>query len=62
MSEAMYPTHPILIIDVEAICWLLVNAILRQFGLNNIITCQDSRKALDLISQQPFALNITRPY
>jgi hypothetical protein len=37
MSEAMYPTHPILIIDVEAICWLLVNAILRQFGLNNII-------------------------
>lgn len=45
------PQDPILIIDDEESILLSIDTILQLAGMNNVITCSDSRKAMALVEQ-----------
>lgn len=47
-----YPSLPVLIVDDEAQALNSYDTALRYGGLDNIITCQDSRMVLDLLERQ----------
>lgn len=49
---ALYPARPILIVDDDEISLRLTDMALRKAGLNNILSCLDSRRALALVEQQ----------
>jgi len=49
MKESSLPEYPVLIIDDEDSILLSMDTTLRMAGFENIITCQDSRQAMDLI-------------
>lgn len=59
MTETQIPIAPILLVDDEA-SWLLSLSISleRHRGLNNIVSCQDSRKVLGLLAEQSVSLVI----
>lgn len=62
---ALYPARPVLVVDDDEVSLRLANAILRMAGLNNILTCQDSRRVLDLMARQPMEivfLDLMMPY
>lgn len=48
-----YPKDPILIIDDEESILLSIDTILQLAGLNNVITCSDSRQAFEVIERRP---------
>jgi DNA-binding NtrC family response regulator len=50
MSISLNPPRPILIVDDEASILLAVDTTLQIAGLNNTITCQDSRQVMDLMA------------
>ena len=52
MSETLHPANPILVVDDEEAILLAIDTALRMAGMNNIITCNDSRKIMDLIAGQ----------
>ncbi len=54
MNNNLNPPDPILIVDDEEGILLAIETTLQMAGLNNTITCQDSRKVLDIISTQQF--------
>ena len=57
MSVKTYPSFAVLLVDDEP-AWLRSLPIIleRSAGITNVVTCQDSRKALDLIEQHNVGL------
>lgn len=54
MSSAKYPYFPILLVDDEAQALQSFGVSLRSAGINNIISCQDSREVIPMLSKQKF--------
>jgi len=52
MNNQLKPRHPILVVDDETSILMAIDTSLRMAGFNNIITCQDSRKVMDIFSSQ----------
>ena len=52
MQRKSQPIRPILVVDDEAGVLASLKVTLRQGGLNNVITCQDGRQVLHLLSTQ----------
>ena len=52
MNRRPYPADPILVIDDEESILLSVDTILQLAGMNNILTCSDSRQAMAIIKQR----------
>ena len=52
MEDKHYPERPILSVDDEAGVLMSIKVTLRQAGLNNVNTCQDSRQVLALLSDR----------
>ncbi len=53
MNKKPYPADPILVIDDEESILLSIDTILQLAGMNNILTCADSRQAMAIIKQRP---------
>lgn len=53
MNTSRQPHHPILVIDDEEAILLSVDTILQFAGMNNVITCSDSRQALAIMKKCP---------
>ncbi len=51
MKESLYPEYPILIIDDEAQFLYSCELTLKLAMINNVITCNDSRRAISLIKK-----------
>lgn len=65
MKKTLRPPHPILVIDDEAAILLAIDTTLRMAGFNNIVTCNDSRQAVELISTrhaQVILLDLIMPH
>ncbi len=54
--ETLHPRRPIMIVDDEEPILLAIDTTLRMAGMNNTITCGDSRRVLELISGQRIEL------
>ena len=52
MSISLHPPNPIMIVDDEASILLAIDTTLQIAGINNTITCQDSRQVMDLMADQ----------
>ena len=52
MSEGSNPTFPIMVVDDEETILFSIDTSLRMAGLDNIITCGDSREVMPLLSKQ----------
>jgi len=52
----IFPNLPILIVDDEIYALKSLAAALKYNGLNNTITCQDSRKVMNIIQRQPIGI------
>ena len=64
MSTAR-PSQPILIVDDEAAIILAIDTALQMAGFNNTLTCQDSRRVMDLLAEHPvevLLLDLTMPH
>ena len=64
MSTAKHPLYPILVVDDEDAILLAVDTTLRMAGLDNVVTCNDSRFVMDLLSRGPVEvvlLDLTMP-
>ena len=53
MSISSHPPNPIMIVDDEASILLAIDTTLQIAGINNTITCEDSRQVMDLMASQP---------
>lgn len=53
MNTRPIPPHPILIVDDEAAILLSVDTALQMAGLNNVMTCHDSRQVMNLLASRP---------
>ncbi len=53
MSRRPFPSDPILVIDDEESILLSVDTTLQLAGMNNVLTCADSRQAIAIINQRP---------
>jgi len=51
MNNTPYPTKPILVIDDEESILFSVDTILQLAGMNNVLTCSDSKQAMALVGQ-----------
>jgi DNA-binding NtrC family response regulator len=51
MSDNLNPANPILIVDDEYGILLAMDTTLKMAGLNNTITCQDSRNVADILAE-----------
>jgi DNA-binding NtrC family response regulator len=59
------PTQPILIVDDEAAILLAIDTALQMAGFNNTLTCQDSRRVMELLAEHPvevLLLDLTMPH
>lgn len=56
MTHTLRPEQPILFIDDEAQFLESASFTMRSAGLNNFLTCQDSRTVMELIDRQPVSL------
>ncbi len=65
MSKNLFPQDPILLVDDEE-AWLhSFGLALRSSGMNNIITCNDSRRVLEKMAEQEISvlvLDLTMPH
>ena len=65
MTKHLYPLQPVLLVDDEK-AWLhSFSLTLRSAGINNIITCQDSRQVMAILQEQAIAvmvLDLTMPH
>lgn len=52
MTLKQHPFDPILVIDDEESILLSVDTILQMAGMNNVITCSDSRQAIAIVEQR----------
>jgi len=65
MGEILHPRNPVLIVDDEYYILLNLSGILKSNGINNIITCQDSRDVMDIFSRTEIdvlLLDLTMPH
>ncbi len=65
MSGKPHPSNPILIVDDEAAILLAIDTALQIAGLSNTLTCQDSRRVMDLLARHPvevLLLDLTMPH
>jgi DNA-binding NtrC family response regulator len=65
MAEVPYPRNPVLIADDEYYILLNLSGILKSHGINNIITCQDSRDVMDIFARTEvdvLLLDLTMPH
>ena len=53
MNISLNPPKPIMIVDDEASILLAIDTTLQMAGLNNTVTCQDSRRVMDLLADNP---------
>ncbi|HRY15272.1 MAG: sigma-54-dependent Fis family transcriptional regulator [Candidatus Competibacteraceae bacterium] len=51
MKPAVYPVNPVLVVDDDTISLTITCAALRKAGLNNIMTCMDSRQVMEQVAQ-----------
>jgi DNA-binding NtrC family response regulator len=51
-ADTLHPQRPIMIVDDEEPILLAIDTTLRMAGMNNIITCGDSRRVLGILSEQ----------
>jgi DNA-binding NtrC family response regulator len=56
MNSKSSPSHPILLVDDEENFLLSAELTLSSNGINNIETCSDSRKVMDLLKKQYYSL------
>ena len=64
MDESLNPQHPIMIVDDEEQIILAIDTTLRMAGINNTVTCRDSREVMDLLSRNQVGivlLDLTMP-
>ncbi len=52
MSDNIFPTFPILVVDDEEAILLSIDTILQLAGMNNVIICSDSREVLPIVEQR----------
>jgi DNA-binding NtrC family response regulator len=52
MKNKLYPANPILVIDDEEAILFSVDTILQLAGMENVLTCADSKQAMALVSQR----------
>ncbi len=65
MSKNQYPLQPILLVDDEEVWLHSFSLSLRSSGINNIITCQDSREVMNILSARAISvmvLDLTMPH
>jgi len=65
MNEILYPRNPILIVDDEYYILLNLSGVLKSNGMNNIITCQDSRDVMNIFAGTEIdvlLLDLTMPH
>ncbi|MCP5107898.1 MAG: sigma-54-dependent Fis family transcriptional regulator [bacterium] len=65
MTECNYPEYPVLIVDDEENALESFEITLNSCGIENIVTCQDSREVLALLKSRKFEiilLDLTMPY
>ena len=65
MSAIKFPTFPILIVDDDLFILNSIEAIFKSNQINNYITCQDSRKAVEILNRQKIEvmlLDLRMPY
>jgi DNA-binding NtrC family response regulator len=53
MNTRPIPPQPILIVDDEAAILLSIDTVLQMAGLNNVMTCQDSRQVMTILASRP---------
>ena len=52
MDNSLAPSFPIVVVDDEEAILFSIDTLLRMAGLNNIITCSDSREVMNIVSSQ----------
>jgi len=52
MDNSLAPSFPIVVVDDEEAILFSIDTLLRMAGLNNIITCNDSREVMNILSSQ----------
>jgi two-component system response regulator HydG len=65
MNLRTLPSDPILFVDDEEHFLLSIELTMSSNGINNIETCRDSRRVMDLLAQKPYSLvvlDINMPY
>ena len=65
MRQGTTPGHPIMVVDDEESILFSIDTSLRMAGLDNIITCSDSREVMTVLSEQPIEmmlLDLNMPY
>ncbi len=65
MNDTLYPDLPVMVVDDEEAILFSIDTSLQMAGLNNIITCNDSRKVMDILSGRQIEimlLDLTMPY
>ncbi len=58
MSNKLYPENPILIVDDETMALSSYELSLHTEGINNVISCKDSRHAMSIVERQDIDLVI----
>ena len=65
MSPVAYPRNPILIVDDEYYILLNLSGMLKAHGIDNVVTCQDSREVMQILADREVAvllLDLTMPH
>ena len=65
MKDAPNPQRPILVVDDEEHILLAIDTTLRMAGINNVMTCQDSREVTSLLQRheaEVVLLDLTMPH
>ncbi|MDP4176167.1 MAG: sigma-54 dependent transcriptional regulator [Bacteroidota bacterium] len=56
MKAAIYPSNPVLLVDDEEQFLLSAGLAITAHGINNVITCSDSRKVMGLLDEHEISL------
>ncbi len=55
-DSILYPVRPILVVDDDPMILHLIQTVLGRMGLNNVVTCQDSREVSPLLAERLFGM------
>lgn len=56
MINTRTPSLPIMVVDDEEAILFSIDTLLRMAGIDNVITCSDSRKVMDILSKHQIEL------
>ncbi len=65
MNQTIFPSHPVLLVDDEKAMLKSFELALRTGGIKNLLTCQDPRDVMPLLSKKKaevILLDLTMPY